>query len=371
MHPHIHKFKECYGNHKLSTVQNLFIFVASLIKGKTVNLYDLKDEVGIISEKYNSQSESHYRRLTRFFTQNAISNLWSSVLSYGLDLISKDLSLCYLDATEWKIGKFKLHILLLAVDYNGVAVPIYFKIYCHKGVLSEDARIDFLLAAHECCTLTDATIIADREFIGDSWFSKHTDLGINFVFRLRKGQYKENLAGNRSYSELQKRAIKKGKASSVVWIDNEKYRLWIVKNSNESSEEPLIFLLTNILNKRNIPNLYALRWKIESLFKHLKTNGYNLEDLRMTNLDKIRLLIAVLTIAYIMAILTALEERKKKPIKKKISQNGNTFDSVSVFKQGQSILKQAFINLRHFLEIIQYLNVHCTSQLPKNILFVQ
>jgi hypothetical protein len=58
MHPHVHKFKNCYGNHSLSSVQNLFIFLASLIQGKTVNLYDLKDEVGKITEKYNSQSDS-------------------------------------------------------------------------------------------------------------------------------------------------------------------------------------------------------------------------------------------------------------------------------------------------------------------------
>jgi hypothetical protein len=371
MHPHVHKFKNCYGNHSLSSVQNLFIFLASLIQGKTVNLYDLKDEVGKITEKYNSQSHSHYRRLTRFFVNYSTNNLWSSVLNYGLDLLGKKLDLCYLDGTEWSIGKFKLHCLLLAVDYKGIAIPIYFKLYQHKGVLSEIDRINFLKSAFEFCELINSTIVADREFIGNKWFVNFYNLSLNFIIRLRKGQYKNDLIGNRSYESFEKRAIKKGKSSTIVLINGWKFRLWIVKNASKSEDEPLIYILTNILDKRNITDIYRLRWKIESLFKHLKTNGYNLEDLRMKDLLKIRLLIAIITLAYIMAILKALEERKKKPVKKRVYQNGSVFESISIFKQGQSILKQSFINLRHFLEIIQYISVHPDIPFPKVILNVQ
>jgi len=49
-----------------------------------------------------------------------------------------------LDGTEWKIGQFELHVLVIAAQVNGVAVPVYFRIYQHKGVLSEQERINFL-----------------------------------------------------------------------------------------------------------------------------------------------------------------------------------------------------------------------------------
>jgi transposase len=136
-------------------------------------------------------------------------------------------------------------------------------------------------------------------------------------------------------------------------------------------KEPLIYILTNVLTKRNAPSLYKLRWKIENLFKHLKTNGYNLEDLRMTNLCKIRLVFSMVVLAYIMAILAALDERKSKPSKKKTYKDGRSFDAVSVFKQGQALIKQRFVNLSQFLGLVQFLNVKMSIPIFRNKPIVQ
>lgn len=371
MHPHISKFSLNYGHHRLSTVQNLFILVGCIIQGKTVNLNNLKDEVGKISEKYKSKSDSHYKRLTRFFAKYSTSLLWASILNYGMDLLGKNTSLCYLDGTEWSIGSFKLHCLVLAVDYQGIAVPIYFKVYQHKGVLSEKERVNFLKLADDFCQLTKSIIVADREFIGDDWFTNFHTLSLHFVIRLRKGQYKNNLTGSINYLTLEKRALKKGRASSLVMIDKLLFRLWIVKNAVKNDKEPLVYILTNIVDKRNMPDLYRLRWKIECLFKHLKTNGYNLEDLRMTNLDKVRLLLSMVILAYIIAILLALDKRKMKPMKKRYYKNGTSFDIISVFKEGQSLLKQSFVTLTGFLKIIQFLKTTWVGPIPEHYMNVQ
>ena len=52
-----------------------------------------------------------------------------------------------MDGTEWKIGCFELHVLVLAAQVNGIAIPVYFKVYEHKGVLSERERINFIRKA--------------------------------------------------------------------------------------------------------------------------------------------------------------------------------------------------------------------------------
>ena len=52
-----------------------------------------------------------------------------------------------MDGTEWKIGSFELHILVLAAQVNGIAIPVFFKVYEHKGVLSENERIHFIRKA--------------------------------------------------------------------------------------------------------------------------------------------------------------------------------------------------------------------------------
>ena len=48
---------------------------------------------------------------------------------------------------RWKIGSFELHVLVLAAQVNGIVIPVYFKVYEHKGVLSERERIDFIRKA--------------------------------------------------------------------------------------------------------------------------------------------------------------------------------------------------------------------------------
>ena len=94
------------------------------------------------------------------------------------------------------------------------------------------------------------------------------------------------------------------------------------------------------------------------LFKHLKTNGYNLEDLRLKDTNKIQLMIAIVILAYIVAIRQGFEERKTKPMKIK-KYRDQSADAISVFKQGQSSLKQNFISLFQLLNIIKAL---CESQ---------
>ena len=77
--------------------------------------------------------------------------------------------------------------------------------------------------------------------------------------------YKNHLIGNLSYGQLQKRALKKGQASGLVQVEGQMFRLWFIKKVETDSKEPLIYVLTNILSKRNIPNLYRLRWKIDGV----------------------------------------------------------------------------------------------------------
>lgn len=370
MHSHISKFISKNTAIRRSVAENLFIFIACIIQGKTVNLNDLKNQVGKITKKYKTDEESHYKRLTRFLQHNRLSTLWIHALSYGLELLNQKIENCYLDATEWKIGVFHLHILVLATDYKGIAIPIYFEVFEHKGVLSEDERMVFMQRASDFCSLAQTTLIGDREFIGDAWFTCLVSLGMNFIIRIRKNMYQENLCNGRTYQRLQKRAKRKGKASELIEMNGITLRVWVISKENDQ-KEPFIYILTNILDKREVPNLYRLRWKIELLFKYFKTNGYNLEDLRITDLNKIRLIVTLLTLACIFTILAGKDREKEKPTKQKKYADGRTFDAVSVFKRGESFLKQHFISLTRFLDLIQFLNVDIKGKLPYDINFVQ
>lgn len=63
-----------------------------------------------------------------------------------------------------------------------------------------------------------------------------------------------------------------------------------------------MIFLTTLPNAAKAAELYAKRWKIECLFRHLKTKGYNLEDLNLKDPNKNLLMMAIVTTAYILAI---------------------------------------------------------------------
>jgi hypothetical protein len=62
-------------------------------------------------------------------------------------------------------------------------------------------------------------------------------------------------------------------------------------------------------------------------------------------------------LAYVLSVPSAFEERKKQVVRKNKYKNEVYFDWISVFKQGQSLLKQRFTTLTRFLEIIQNLKI--------------
>lgn len=152
-----------------------------------------------------------------------------------------------MDGTEWKIGSFELHVLVLAAQVNGVAIPVYFKVYEHKGVLSEHERINFIRKSFVIIDLQGKILIADREFIGKEWFKSLVDFGLNFVIRLRKGMYSSQIP---NYHKLEKRALKKGYSQAIFSLNEQKYRIEMWRSNNKN--EPIIYMITNVLSTKRV-----------------------------------------------------------------------------------------------------------------------
>lgn len=258
-----------------------------------------------------------------------------------------------MDSTEWKIGQYPLHVLVLAADVKGVAVPVYFRIYAHKGVLSEKERINFIRKSLAVIDLTGKLLIADREFIGKEWFGFLSTNRIDFLIRLRKGIYQQWVdLEKEQYEKLQKRALKKGYAHTEFRLEKHPYRLEVYRNENQNEKEPLVYLLTNRLNAKRIGKQYRKRWKIEYCFKHLKTNGFNLEQVAFQDTNKIRLLISFVIVAYILALEQGILQEKHNPVRHIRYTSGKKYRSVSVFRDGLQKLKEKLTRLIDFREYL-------------------
>ena len=80
------------------------------------------------------------------------------------------------------------------------------------------------------------------------------------------------------------------------------YTIVMTKNLKQDKKEPYIYFISDMENATEILSGYMKRWKIECCFRHLKSNGFNVEAMNLKDDGKIQLMIGVVIIAYAMAI---------------------------------------------------------------------
>ena len=360
LHPLQDKLSTIDGRYQKSVVKNIEILLSVLLVSRTVNLNKLKDDLPIVLNNSKLQANSCYKRLLRCVEVSAKSCLWLDILRWAVSFIWVEVSGLYLDATEWKFGSYPIHVLVLSGDFHGIAVPIYFRVYKHKGVLSESERIKFMKKAMRYYDLRGKLLIADGEFIGDEWFKYLDSKGVKLLIRLRKKQYKSLInikqSGEDRYEKLRQKALKKGYAKALIEIDGTTFRIefWRNDNPRDAKEHPVIFLITNMLEEDKIGEKYAQRWRIEYCFKHLKTNGFNIEDIGFKKIHKLQFLIAMVIVVYILACCKGIIADKKDNAKSKWKKykSGRIARAVSIFRMGLTLLKATVYNIHKLRKFI-------------------
>jgi len=361
--PHLRKFSELYDSYGLGAVKNVWLLTCLLPLARTVNLYKMKDFVGGVLEKADTQPQSHYKRLIRFFQD------WADRLDLLHDLMRHNLRFLrglgfktlVMDGTSWTIGEVEVHYLVLSVLVGSVAVPIYWVQLEKIGASNQEERKAMFEAALGLFDLKGMTLLADREYIGKNWFKFLKNKHIHFVIRLRLCDYFDevNTAKGKNYERMLAKCSQKCKlVKKQISLDAMVYTIVMLPNPKAVAEEPTLIFLTTLPNAQKAAHLYAKRWKIECLFRHLKTNGYNLEDLNLKELNKSLLMMAIVTTAYILAIREGWKRRRRIPTQR--YQDGSEAPEVSIFREGLAILTSKCF---HFIEFLSYV---FTILSPKN-----
>lgn len=315
------------------------LLAKGIIIKETVCLNKIKGAVGSITGKTGTKPSSHYKRLIRIFDRYSFSSLWLELLQLAFGLLRLKSDYLLLDGTSWEKGSLRIHYLTLCVVYQGVAIPIYWEDLQKKGNSSTKERKRVIRKAMKYYNLKDKILLADREYIGEDWFSFLKDNEIDFVIRLRKKNYKEavNAVSGKSYGNLERKALRSRKAGKAVGkgilLQGQCFSFVVVKNPKPDATEPLIYLLSSLQKAAsNIAARYPIRWKIETCFKHLKSNGFNLEAMNLEGKSRNKLMMAVVVFAYTLSIHEGLKEYKKAPVKKYA--NGLKTKAYSVFRNG-------------------------------------
>lgn len=124
----------------------------------------------------------------------------------------------------------------------------------------------------------------------------------------------------------------------------------MLPNPKLDADEPVMIFLTTLPKATQTAQLYAKRWKIECLFRHLKTNGYNLEDLNLKNPGKNLMMMAVVITAYILTIREGRKRRNRIPVQQYA--DGSLWPETSVFREGLAVLTTKCCRFIEFLKYV-------------------
>lgn len=325
----------------LSRINCLTAFIFSIIQSRTISLPQIAGCMP--AENINT----NYRRLQRFlkeicFAPSKLAYLMAAIL----DLDKKTGWTLAMDRTNWKFGKIHINILFLTVCRQNLAIPLFFVFLREKkcGNSNQKDRIDLMekfikTFGAKCMGL----ILGDREFIGAIWINYLISNKLPFCVRLKEGWQKVSLECGRMVEvkkcfpglkrgevrSLGLRQLGEGKKAVMCYITglrNEKGD-WVIVAHSEGLENPC--------------EIYRERWQIETMFRAMKTGGFNLESTHITCPERLECLLAIIAITYAICYRMGEIITQKTPPKPK----KHGFWPKSIFRYGLDKLRQALAYL--------------------------
>jgi hypothetical protein len=354
-----------------NTLKNTLIVSQSILHAGTVNLNKVKNSVPHVRASCEGTVHADYKLLTRYFDQGKLVTqedlqryerlmeglqtlCWLVLFKRGKGIKAKHLKYLLLDGTKWDWGTETIHLMTLCVMVNDVAIPIWWEDLGKAGHSSQQERIELLLQAMSRYKLKGMTLLADREYIGIKWFKYLSDNGLYFVIRIKEGIYHKqvNACAGRTWSQMQwaaKQKVAGKKVSKRVRIGGLDLHYIVLKNPRPDAEDELVYLLTNRNSPTEAASLYQWRWQVEVCFRHLKSNGLNLEAMNVQGKEKRHLMMAIAVLVYILAITEGLLKEYRDGIRWVLDKrSGFEYRAVSVFLKGLDILRRKALNLIQF-----------------------
>ena len=264
-------------------------FTLGLIQSRNVQFCQvaqhLNDEAKVASNEV---------RIQDFFREVDLE--YSCVATLLLSLLpgNKKLRLC-IDRTEWDFGMHQVNILMVVVGYQEFTVPLYWEMLDNNSGNSSCEQRNDLLGL--CIDLIGAEriglVIGDREFVGHRWLKYLKDRGVSFVMRLPKHHKIHRLDGR--IQTITTLALTENKPLTLCdcLVDGVVGHVWVMLLDNGD----YLFLFGTV-EVKFMGQLYRKRWSIEVCFQNMKRRGFNLEDTHLQDDEKLKKLVALVSIAY-------------------------------------------------------------------------
>jgi len=208
-----------------------------------------------------------------------------------------------MDRTNWKFGTSNINLLVIGVVYQGVAFPLLFQMMDKFGNSNTKERKELLdrynrLFAFE----TIDTLVADREFVGSEWLEYLNINKIPYHIRIRENfdvimpRKNNTVKASWLFSGLKMGEFRHH--PKIVFINKVACYLSASVIKSKTGQPEYQFLIS-FNNPAKSGESYKRRWQIETMFKALKSSGFNLEDTHLKDSERIEKLVSLVFIAFI------------------------------------------------------------------------
>jgi hypothetical protein len=264
------------------------------------------------------QFESHAQRIRRFLAEQVFD--WVVIGRLMLKIAgvaAKNKFVVAVDRTNWDFGKTAINFLVISVVVCGVGVPVVWKQLGKKGNSQTGERLDLLERFLKIVPASQiAVFLADREFIGKTWFKALQKRRIPYAIRVRNNQFVTLTDGRR----IQISALAKD-------LKNQKPRTWQNINLDgvpcalslkRLSDKDLLAVVSFGLQPSADPlETYRQRWAIELCFACLKTKGFDIESTHLRASDRLEKMFAIASMAAAAALAASTNDNKVQTGKRK------------------------------------------------------
>jgi hypothetical protein len=295
-----HLLKERYPSLRIDTLQRAADVICALIEKQTTNQKKLANGL-----PGTGTTEAKRKRLARCLQDDQLDALW---LPFLLSLLPKGKQALTMDRTNWDYGQTPLNLLVLGVVLEGFTLPLVWVALPHGGC-SDSATRERLVARllKRLPAKRWKALIADREFIGQDWFTFLRKRGIRRVIRIRADTVVDELRTDVWFHTVQtgqRRCLfEKG------WV----YGSLMQVVATRDADGDLVVLATD-LNVWETWQVYRLRWSIECTFSSMKTRGFDLERSAMTFADRLERLFGLVTLAWVCCLRVGVWRNALQPI---------------------------------------------------------
>lgn len=343
------------GDLNIARVKLICLFITALCKVKTIN-YDR------LASGFDSKASknSSYRRIQRFMADFDLPMKIVSILIFKLLPEKTNLTLV-MDRTNWKFGTKNINVLMLGVSYKNIAFPLMFKMLDKRGNSNTKERIDLITKYLDWFGIdTINCLLADREFVGEKWLEFLNENQIRYHIRIRNNfkifsyQKQKEIPAFWLFNNLKMNEFFHHR--KIVRLHGQDCYLSGSKTIDRN-RKPEFLIIVSFNKPEKAMESYKKRWQVETLFRALKSGGFNLEDTHVTDLERLERLLLLTMIAFVWCyrIGDFIDQNIEKI---KIKKHGRR--SVSVFKYGLDYLSKFLLNGFNMLNIKIFQFLSCT-----------